>query len=153
MSRICRLDDEMLGKTFHFLKRDAGLEGSDVVGMIDCMTALPGSGLAPKEMFLVQAYVICTPEELRDQKTRLLLKEMLDENMARLVADFEDSLLWSLYPAVWHLDGVAKTIYNDKPEIFSPVANLFLIGDCVKAPGIGYNCAVNSARILSEGLE
>ena len=150
---LSKLDDGLLGKTFHFLKRDTDLQGSDVVGMIDCMTAVPDSGLAPEGTFLVQAYVICSPEELKDKKTQVLLKEMLDENMCRLVPNFEDSLLWSLYPAVWHLDGVAKTIFNEKPEIRSPVANLFLIGDCVKAPGIGYNCAVNSARILSESLE
>lgn len=147
------IDSELVGKTFHFLERDTGLVGSDVVGMIDCMTASQDSGLAPKEKFLVQAYVICSPEELRDEKTRLLLKKMLDDNMGRLAPGFEDDLLWSLYPAVWHLDGVAKTILNEKPEIFSPVENLFLIGDCVKAPGIGYNCAVNSARILSGSLE
>ena len=57
---------------------------------------------------------------------------------------------WCIYPAVWHLDGVAKTIDNKKPDIFSPIKNLFLVGDGVKAPGIGINCAVNSARILEE---
>ena len=150
---LSNLDSELIGKTFHFLERDTGLVGCDVVGMIDCMTASQDSGLAPKDKFLVQAYVICTPEELRDEKTRLLLRKMLDDNMARLVPGFEEDLLWSLYPAVWHLDGVAKTIFNEKPEIISPVENLFLVGDCVKAPGIGYNCAVNSARILSGSLE
>ena len=30
--------------------------------------------------------------------------------------------------------------------------NLYLVGDCVKAPGIGINCAINSANILSELL-
>jgi len=61
-------------------------------------------------------------------------------------------LNWAIYPAIWHLDGVAKTIENEKPEIKSPVENLYLVGDCVKAPGIGFNCALNSARILNDIL-
>jgi phytoene dehydrogenase-like protein len=54
--------------------------------------------------------------------------------------------------AIWHFDGVAKTIDNTKPDIKTPVENLYLIGDCVKAPGIGVNCAINSARILADIL-
>jgi phytoene dehydrogenase-like protein len=55
-----------------------------------------------------------------------------------------------IYPTVWHLDGVAKTIDNIKPDIQTPIENLFLVGDCVKAPGIGINCAIKSARMLSQ---
>ena len=85
-------------------------------------------------------------------KTLDLLKGALDKNLERLVPDFRSHLRWAIYPAVWHLNGVAKTIENVKPEIQTPMKNLFLIGDCVKAPGIGMNCAINSARVLQEML-
>jgi len=59
---------------------------------------------------------------------------------------------WAIYPAVWHLDGVAKTINDIKPDIKTPIKNLYLIGDCVKAPGVGMNCAINSAIMLNNIL-
>jgi phytoene dehydrogenase-like protein len=146
------VDARLLGKTFHFIERDIGVNGNDAVGMIDFMAARPESGLSPPSHHLVQAYIICTPREARDKKTLELLKEALDKNLAYLIPDFRSHLRWAIYPAVWHLDGVAKTIDNAKPEIQTPIKNLFLIGDCVKAPGIGMNCAINSARVLQEML-
>ena len=80
------------------------------------------------------------------------LKNILDRNLESLIPDFRSHLNWAIYPTVWHLDGVAKTIDNIKPDIKTPVENLYIIGDCVKAPGIGINCAVNSARILTDIL-
>ncbi|MCK5300601.1 MAG: NAD(P)/FAD-dependent oxidoreductase, partial [Thermoplasmatales archaeon] len=62
------------------------------------------------------------------------------------------NLNWVIYPAIWHLDGVAKTIENEKPDIKTPIKNLFIIGDSVKATGIGFNCALNSARLLVEHI-
>jgi hypothetical protein len=62
------------------------------------------------------------------------------------------NLNWVIYPAIWHLDGVAKTIKNEKPDIKTPIKNLFIVGDSVKATGIGFNCALNSARNLVEYL-
>jgi phytoene dehydrogenase-like protein len=50
------------------------------------------------------------------------------------------------------LDGVAKTTDNAKPDIQTPVENLYIIGDCVKAPGIGMNCAINSGWIIQDLL-
>ena len=47
---------------------------------------------------------------------------------------------------------MAKTIDNDKPDISTPIENLFLVGDSVKALGIGFNCALNSARLLEKKL-
>jgi protoporphyrinogen oxidase len=146
------IDPSLLGKTFHFIERNLGVDGNDAVGMIDFMSAVPETGLSPPSHYLVQAYIICTPKEARDKKTLSLLKEALDKNLQRLIPDYQSLLRWALYPAVWHLDGVAKTIDNAKPEIQTPVKNLFVIGDCVKAPGIGINCAINSARVLQELL-
>jgi len=85
-----------------------------------------------------------------DKKILSMLKQLLDKNLQRLIPDFRSHLRWCLYPAIWHLDGVAKTTDNIKPEIQTPINNLLLIGDCVKAPGIGMNCAINSARICQE---
>jgi hypothetical protein len=149
---LTKVDSQLLGKTFHFIERNIGVDGNDAVGMIDFMAANPESGLSPPSQFLVQAYIICTPEEARDKKTIEKLRQLLDKNLQRLIPNFRSSLRWALYPAIWHLDGVAKTTHNVKPEIQTPIKNLFLIGDCVKAPGIGINCAINSARICQEFL-
>jgi protoporphyrinogen oxidase len=144
------VDARLLGKTFHFIERDIGVDGNDAVGMIDFMSAVPETGLSPPSHHLVQSYIICTPKEARDKKMLGVLKKALDKNLERLIPDFHSQLRWAIYPAVWHLDGVAKTIENIKPDIQTPVNNLFVIGDCVKAPGIGINCAINSARVLQK---
>jgi len=148
-----RINPQLLGKTFLFIERDVGIEGNDAVGMIDFMTALPQSGLAPPSHHLIQAYIICTPVEARNKKILEKLKELLDKNLKRLMPDCFSHLRWALYPAVWHLDGVAKTINDIKPDIRTPIKNLYLIGDCVKAPGIGMNCAINSAIMLEDILQ
>jgi len=143
---------EIVGKTFHFLERNIGIDGNDVVGMIDFMSSSEKSKLNPKNEFLVQSYVICTPDEAKNPLVLKKLRKLLDINLNRLIPDYKSNLNWAIYPAIWHLDGVAKTIESDKPEIVTPVKNLFLVGDCVKAPGIGFNCALNSARILSDEI-
>lgn len=150
---VSKIRPDLLGKTFQFIERDVGIEGNDVVGMIDFMAALPESGLAPSSHHLIQSYIICKPDEAKNKKILEKLKRLLDKNLERLIPDFRSHLNWAVYPAVWHLDGVAKTIDNIKPDIKTPVENLFIIGDCVKAPGIGVNCAVNSVRILIDLLE
>jgi phytoene dehydrogenase-like protein len=146
------IDKQLLKKSFVFIERDIGVDGNDAVGMIDFISAAPDTGLSPPSQYLVQAYVICTPKEARDKKILNKLKTALDNNLERIIPDFHSQLQWAIYPAVWHLDGVAKTLNNEKPEIQTPITNLFIIGDCVKAPGIGINCAINSALILQEML-
>ncbi len=146
------IDSYLLGKTFHFIERDLGVDGNDAVGMIDFMSAIPDAGLSPPSHHLVQSYIICTPNEARDKKTLNRLKIALDKNLERLVPNYRSQLRWAIYPAIWHLDGVAKTTDNEKPDIQTPVENLYIIGDCVKAPGIGMNCAINSARVITEML-
>ena len=94
--------------------------------------------------------IICTPEEAKDKKILEKLKKILDDNLEKIIPNYKANLNWAIYPAIWHLDGVAKSIQNKKPEIKSPIKNLYLIGDCVKAPGIGVNCAINSAKILAD---
>jgi len=147
-----KLDENLIGKTFIFIERDTGVDGNDAVGMIDFMTASPKAGLSPKDAYLIQAYIICTPEEAKNNKMVEKLKNILDKWMEKICPDFSSKLNWALYPIIWHLDGVAKTIDSVKPDIKTPIDNLYFVGDCVKAPGIGYNCAVNSARILSDIL-
>jgi hypothetical protein len=75
-------------------------------------------------------------------------KDILDRQLSYIIPGNEESVKWAIYPAVWHLDGVAKTIDNKKPKIKTPIDELYLIGDGVKAMGIGFNCALNSARKL-----
>ena len=147
-----QVPDELIGKTFHFLERNVGVDGKDAVGMIDFMAADPSSRLSPANTFLVQSYIICTPDEAKNKEIVASLRKLLDTNLARLIPEYEKSLNWALYPAVWHLDGVAKTIDNAKPSITTPIENLYVIGDGVKAMGIGFNCALNSARLLAERL-
>jgi protoporphyrinogen oxidase len=147
-----KINPDLIGKTFHFIERNTGLQGNDVVGMIDFMSTLAESKLSPEEEFLVQSYIICTPDEAKDKKILEKLRILLDKNLKHLIPDYKTDLKWVIYSSIWHLDGVAKTIDNDKPKIETPINNLFLVGDCVKAPGIGFNCALNSGRILSEIL-
>ena len=147
-----KINPNLIGKTFHFIEREVGLEGNDAVGMIDFMATNPDAGLAPSGAYLVQSYIICNSDEARNKKTLSYLRELLDKNLKKLIPEFRSNLNWAIYPSIWHLDGVAKTIDNDKPDIKTPVENLFLIGDCVKAPGVGFNCALNSARLLSDIL-
>jgi len=147
---IKNIDQNLVGKTFHFIERNVGLEGIDIVGMIDFMATHPEAGLSPKNNFLVQSYVICTPDEARNKEILKTLKGILDKNLKQILPDFKNNLNWAIYPVIWHLDGVAKTIHNEKPEIKTPIENFYLIGDCVKAPGIGFNCALNSARLIND---
>ena len=149
---LSKIDTQLLGKTFHFIERNVGVDGNDAVGMIDFMATVHESGLAPYSDYLVQSYIICTPAEAKDKKTLNVLKELLDKNLERLIPGFRSQLKWAMYPATWHLDGVAKTIDNKKPDVRTPVENLYIIGDCVKASGIGINCALNSARLLIDML-
>ncbi len=147
-----KIDPFLVGKTFHFIERDIGVDGKDAVGMIDFMSASKDAGLTPDEEYLVQSYMICTPKEARDKKTLTRLRGLLDKNLKQLIPDFHKNLNWCIYPAIWHLDGVAKTIDRDKPKIQTPIDNLYLVGDCVKAPGIGFNCALNSAVYLTKNI-
>jgi protoporphyrinogen oxidase len=147
-----QIDPRLLGKTFIFIERNIGVDGNDAVGMIDFISATAETGLSPPTHYLVQAYIICTPKEARDKKILDKLKWALDKNLERILPNFHSNLRWAIYPAIRHLDGVAKTLKNTKPDIKTPVKNLYIIGDCVKAPGIGINCAINSARIIQEML-
>ncbi len=145
--------DELIGKTFHFIERNIGVDGKDAVGMIDFMTASKKAHVCPQNSHLIQSYIICTPDEARNSTTLEKLKGLMDKNLEILIPDYHSHLNWAIYPSIWHLDGVAKTIDNEKPEIKTPVENLFLIGDSVKAMGIGFNCALNSARKLNDILQ
>lgn len=147
------VNTDLLGKNFAFVERNVGLDGNDAAGMVDFMVTMPEVGLAPPGHYLVQSYVICTPDEVKNKKTLEKLRKILDKNLEKIIPDFRSQLRWAIYPAIWHLDGVAKTINNEKPEIKTPIDNLYLVGDCVKAPGIGFNCALNSARLLSDLLD
>ncbi|RLF38132.1 MAG: NAD(P)/FAD-dependent oxidoreductase, partial [Thermoplasmata archaeon] len=137
------------GKTFLFIERDVGLEGNDVAGMIDFMTCLDRE-ISPRNHYLVQAYAICTPEEARKKKVLDKLMEIIESNLEKLMPGFKTYTNWILYLPVWHLDGVAKTIENKKPPLITPIENLYLVGDCTKAPGVGVNCAMSSAKLLHE---
>jgi protoporphyrinogen oxidase len=147
-----QVDPRLLGKTFIFIERDIGVDGNDAAGMIDFISAKPETGLSPPSHHLIQAYIICTPKEARDIHILHKLKGALDKNLERIIPNYHSQLCWAIYPAIWHLDGVAKTIDKTKPDIQTPIENLYVIGDCVKAPGIGINCAINSAQIIQEML-
>jgi len=92
-----KINPNLIGKTFHFIERNVGVEGCDAVGMIDFMSTLQESGLSPKNEFLVQSYIICTPEEAKDKKTLEKLRILLDKNLKRLIPDFETNLKWVVY--------------------------------------------------------
>jgi len=146
------LKNDLIGKTFVFIDRNVGVDGNDAAGMIDFMAASPQAGLSPPDNYLVQSYIVCTPREAKDKKMLIKLRKILDKNLEKIIPDYKSNLNWCFYPTIWHLDGVAKTIENEKPDIKTPIKNLYLVGDCVKAPGIGFNCALNSAKILVEDI-
>jgi len=148
-----KIPSNLIGKTFHFIERNLGIDGNDAVGMIDFMTTSADAGVSPEKKYLVQSYIICSPDEAKNPLILKKLRELLDKNLRVLIPDYKKYLQWAIYPAIWHLDGVAKTIEKDKPSINAPIESLYLVGDCVKAPGIGFNCALNSARLLLEILE
>jgi phytoene dehydrogenase-like protein len=143
---------KLLGKTFMFLQENLNVQGGAAFGLIDFKTACPGSGLAPKGSFLVQAYVICTADEAGNLTVVKQLRRVLDSFMGKLLLDFDEQLNWAIYPATQQLEGVAKIISNIKPSVETPIDNLYLIGDCVKASDFGVNCAVGSAKILADIL-
>jgi phytoene dehydrogenase-like protein len=145
-----KIDTGLLGKTFHFIEKDAGVDGEDAAGMIDFMSASPDSCISPSNEYLVQSYIICTPDEARDKKILMNLRNILDKNLEKIIPDYKSNLNWCFYTAIWHLDGVAKTINNEKPEIQTPIENFYLVGDCTNAPGIGIKCAIDSAKIVAQ---
>ena len=146
------LDENLVGKAFVFIERDAGVEGNDAVGMIDFKMASPESGMSPPGRYLVQAYVICTPEEARNRKKAETLRDILDRYMEKVVPEYRKKMEWCIYPSIWHLDGVAKTIDNEKPAVATPVKNFFIVGDSTNAKGVGINCAADSANLLMDEL-
>jgi protoporphyrinogen oxidase len=147
-----KLEQYLIGKTFMFIEKNAGVEGDHAAGMIDFMASSPEAELSPRGEYLVQSYIICTPEEAKDKNTLINLRKILDKNLEKIIPNFKSKLNWCFYPVIWHLDGVVKKIDNEKPEIRTSIKNLYLVGDCVKAPGIGFNCALNSARILCNDI-
>lgn len=150
---LAGVPDELVGRAYGFIERDADVAGKDAAGMIDFKPSHPRAGMAPSGSALVQAYVICTPEEARDRETLQRLRNILDANMDRLIPGYRDRLEWALYPSIWHLDAVAKTIDNPKPPVATPLRNFYLVGDSTEGKGVAVNCAADSARLLMEELE
>jgi protoporphyrinogen oxidase len=146
------LDENLIEKAFVFIERDAGVEGNDAVGMIDFKMASPESGMSPPGRYLVQAYVICTPDEARNKKKVEILRGILDKYMEKAVPGYRKKMEWCIYPSIWHLDGVAKTIDNEKPSVVTPIKNFFIVGDSTNAKGVGINCAADSANLLIDEL-
>ena len=92
------------------------------------VTAQPEAGISPDSKFLIQSYIICTPDEAKSKKTLKKLKEILDKNLEILIPNYHSILNWAIYPTIWHLDGVAKTIDNLKPDVKTPIKDLYLVG-------------------------
>ena len=147
-----KITPEFIGKPFAFVEQNLDIEGTDAAGVIDFLTADPCISLSPENRYLVQAYIVCSPKEAINKKKVAMLREVLDKKMEVLMPGFRDHLDFALYPTTWHLDGVAKTIDNEKPDSVTPLKNLYLVGDCVKSMGIGMNCAVDSGISLSERI-
>jgi len=110
------------------------------------------NGVAPHGKCLVQSYVICTPQEARNADKMEELREMVERNIEKIVARYRKKMEWYLYSSICHLDGVAKTIDNEKPGVITPVKNLYIAGDSVDSKGVGINCAVDSARLVADAV-
>jgi hypothetical protein len=135
----------LLGKSFMFIERDLDVDGNDAAGIIDFKMACPQVGTSPPGKFLVQSYIICSPNEAKSKKKMELLRPVLDKYLNRLIPGYRKYLEWCFYPSVWQLDGVAKTIGIHKPPCVTPIKNLYFVGDCIESAGVGINCAVDSA--------
>jgi len=136
---------ELDGKSFVFIERNAGFEGNDVVGMIDFKMN------APKGKQLIQSYAICTPEEAKNKAKMEELAKIIEKHLEKLIPSYK--MEWCIYSSIWHLDGVAKTIDNEKPGVTTPIKNLYIAGDCVNSKGVGMNCAADSARLIVNNLK
>ena len=150
---VNQIDNRLIGKSFVFLEKDDTFEGGELAGMIDFKMAHPAAGLAPPGKYIIQSYIICSPEEARNRGRWGRLREIIDKNLKKLLPDYEKNMEWSIYNVIWHLDGVAKTIDNEKPPVTTPVEGLYLAGDSVNSKGIGINCAVDSANIVTGEIE
>ena len=148
-----KIEPSLIGNSYSFIEKGLDIEGGMAAGIIDFQTADPKIKISPNDRYLVQGYLICSPDEARNKKKVEMFKEVLDDKLGMLIPDFEKNLVFALYPTTWHLDGVAKIINNKKPEIITPVKNFYLVGDCVKATGIGVNCAVDSAVRLANMIK
>ncbi len=146
------INENLLNKSFVFIERDTDFEGGDVVGMIDFKMHY-GSGVAPKGKYIVQSYAICSPQEAKNKRKMEELAEIIEKNLEKLLQNYRRNLEWQIYSSIWHLDGVAKTIDNEKPSVRTPVKNLYLAGDCVESKGVGINCAADSSRLVAEAVE
>jgi hypothetical protein len=135
----------LLGKSFMFIERDLDVDGNDAAGIIDFKMACPQVGTSPPGKFLVQSYIICSPDEAKNKKKMELLRPVIDKYLNRLVPGYRKYMEWCFYPSVWQLDGVAKTIDIHKPTCATPIENLYFVGDCIESAGVGINCAVDSA--------
>jgi hypothetical protein len=146
------IPNDLIGRAYMFIERDVGVAGNDAVGMIDFKPSHPQADMTPLGHALVQAYIICTPEEARNNAVLQRLRDILDAQMERLIPGYRSKLEWVLYPAIWHLDAVAKTIDNPKPSVDTPVKNFYLVGDSTEGKGVAVNCAADSARLLMDEL-
>lgn len=144
---------DLIGKSYVFLEKTDEVSGGAAAGMIDFKMASPDAKISPPKKYLVQSYVICTPEEAKNRKKWEMLKNMIDRNLDMLIKGYRKHVEWEIYNTIWHLDGVAKTIDNDKPDIETPVKNLFIAGDSVNSKGIGVNCAVDSANVIYDRIK
>jgi len=142
----------LLGKSFMFIERDLDVDGNDAAGIIDFKMACPQVGTSPPGKFLVQSYIVCSPDEAKSKKKMELLRPVLDQYLNRLVPSYRKYMEWCFYPSIWQLDGVAKTIDIHKPTCITPIKNLYFVGDCIKSAGVGINCAVDSAIRLVDHL-
>ena len=109
------------------------------------------TNLAPKGKYIVQSYVICSPEEAKSKRKMEELAEILDKNLEKLLPN--KKIEWNVYASIWHLDGVAKTIDCIKPNVATPVQDLYIAGDCVASKGVGMNCAIDSSRLIMEEVK
>ena len=143
-----RMDEKLMDKSFVFVEKNDDFDGNAIAGMIDFKMANPIAGLSPEKKYLIQSYAICSPEEAKNRKKWDELKEIINKNLEKLIHGYKKNLEWEIYNTIWHLDGVAKIIDNEKPSVKTLIKNLYLAGDSVNSKGVGINCAIDSANLI-----
>lgn len=147
-----KIDENLINKSFVFIERNVDFEGENVAGMIDFKMNYK-NGVAPNKKCLIQSYAICSPEEAKNKNKAIELSEIIEKNIEKLIPDYEKRTEWNIFSSIWHLDGVAKTIDCIKPDVETPVKNLYFAGDCVASKGVGINCSADSANLIIKNLE
>ncbi|MBN2027983.1 MAG: NAD(P)/FAD-dependent oxidoreductase [Actinobacteria bacterium] len=111
---------------------------------------------APAGKHLFTAYLPLTEEESRNRELVAKVIKAVPDFLESIYPGFKDCIEWSLYPACWKLEGVAKSVTQAgslKPEVKAPgVEGLYFAGDTARGYGVAMDCACSSGIICASEI-